>query len=623
MGKGQAYADAGQGEQAPEQEGEKGKPDLQRLQAARWRREFQQLTGIDPRDENAVKAWQAAHHVPPTGRVYRLTIDAARQAKPTAGAAPPAAQPQAPSHDAEIAVLDAVVHIMSQRPTEIARRDAHPSHYFDGKQNISPHWASLLWDWFQVTNADVEQPDGNHRVTRGRKRRDLLNHALRETAPLVETLGPDSGYPAVANLIGRYYARARELAGEVIVEQAHESIEAGAQKNPGIDLDALTEEEKVRAGAFKAIDGVKATLSSLSRAFGKDVASGEAAAQHAAQVAAFNKAFHSAANEAGTYYLLPETPQIQKVAATMKAGDALAFAKAGLDGVVAILSVADPEQRKRLLLAHSTYFGFTADAAQIVTLLGQFVSGVVAVSGAATYALAKALGNTQLAAQALKAVPALKGLTFALNVVGVVHGVAVLLDPEASPEAKEKAALEVFTSTVGIVGTLTGATALSFGLTMLYVNYVWFSELGSLGDGFRQGAVQLGLTQCFEDMRDTALDVQTGARRMAVAAELERTEQDPAVAAEIRKEKESWKRMIIQHWLKPYLQRATGSSGRDRDPAAYGPAMTRRFKPLLEMPMETDVEVLDVAMAFIQVVAKCFNDGRAIVREAVDWLARR
>lgn len=59
-----------------------------------WRREFEALTGVPPSDDERVKAWQAAHGVPPTGLVRRLTIAAARAAgKPDAahhggGAAP-------------------------------------------------------------------------------------------------------------------------------------------------------------------------------------------------------------------------------------------------------------------------------------------------------------------------------------------------------------------------------------------------------------------------------------------------------------------------------------------------------------------------------------------------------
>ena len=51
-----------------------------KLQVAQWRREFQQLTGVDPADGEAVKAWQSKHGVPPTGLVRAKTIAAARAA---------------------------------------------------------------------------------------------------------------------------------------------------------------------------------------------------------------------------------------------------------------------------------------------------------------------------------------------------------------------------------------------------------------------------------------------------------------------------------------------------------------------------------------------------------------
>jgi|SRR6185369_996068 len=51
-----------------------------KAEIAQWRREFRQLTGVNPKDGHAVKAWQAAHGVPATGLIRRQTIEAARTA---------------------------------------------------------------------------------------------------------------------------------------------------------------------------------------------------------------------------------------------------------------------------------------------------------------------------------------------------------------------------------------------------------------------------------------------------------------------------------------------------------------------------------------------------------------
>jgi hypothetical protein len=52
-----------------------------RAQVAQWRQEFRQLTGVDPADADAVKAWQSKHGVPVTGVVRSQTVAAARAAK--------------------------------------------------------------------------------------------------------------------------------------------------------------------------------------------------------------------------------------------------------------------------------------------------------------------------------------------------------------------------------------------------------------------------------------------------------------------------------------------------------------------------------------------------------------
>jgi hypothetical protein len=44
------------------------------------RRSFHRLTGLDASDSTAVAAWQSAHGLPPTGRVRKSTVDAARAA---------------------------------------------------------------------------------------------------------------------------------------------------------------------------------------------------------------------------------------------------------------------------------------------------------------------------------------------------------------------------------------------------------------------------------------------------------------------------------------------------------------------------------------------------------------
>lgn len=119
-----------------------------RAQIAQWRDEFRQLTGVDPKDSEAVKAWQAAHGVTPTGLVRAKTIAAARAAAKNGKAAEsPAAEGgeasegQAPKGDAKA----------DEQPTEIAFDEG------DTIEGRAP--AEIAFDEGDTIEASPKQPD--------------------------------------------------------------------------------------------------------------------------------------------------------------------------------------------------------------------------------------------------------------------------------------------------------------------------------------------------------------------------------------------------------------------------------------------------------------------------------
>src|SRR5262249_30724034 len=138
-------------------------------------------------------------------------------------------------------------------------------------------------------------------------------------------------------------------------------------------------------------------------------------------------------------------PQLTYVsrAAGMKFADGIALLKGGLDAVSFIMTVTDPEARRELFEARSSYFGKVARDAEIGEVLLKFVSGVAAFGGASVYGIAKLAGKIELAEEVLDAtVHGIGTVAGGLYLIGVVRGVAVLLDPDATPNERAEAAVE-------------------------------------------------------------------------------------------------------------------------------------------------------------------------------------
>jgi hypothetical protein len=254
----------------------------------------------------------------------------------------------------------------------------------------------------------------------------------------------------------------------------------------------------------------------------------------------------------------------------------------------------------------------------------------VALTGAATYALAVVTGNARLANQALASgVTRLSKVGLVLNIVGAIHGTLVLIDPDASGEAKATAAFELGLSGLGIAGrfipALSGvAGPLALTLTVNFYAIKW------IGDAAMQMTVDMmrgALTICFRDMKETATYVQQTALKLAVARELAHVETDSDRAKELTKQADSLKRSLVEFWLKPYLKRTqvTNMYGmtagristfedRHKDPANY-PTVSKRFRKLASLAdrIKTDEDALTVATVLISTVASCFADAEPIL----------
>jgi len=313
----------------------------------------------------------------------------------------------------------------------------------------------------------------------------------------------------------------------------------------------------------------------------------------------------------------------------------LVFLHGALDGVGAILAVANPEERKKLFTRQMGWAGEAARVTDVVKLLEQFVGGAVAITGAATYAVARVTGNTKLAAEVFaKGIPNVENLVLVLNIVGAIHGALVLLDKNATGEEKAGAALELGVSGIGIAGRVAPAALgeiagpLSASLVITFYTIKW---LGDAAAGAAVGFIKAGLNGVYEDMKQTALYVQSTALKLATAAELASFENDADRKRELLSQAEALRWNLVESFIKPYLKRATITGSRRNifgfpavdDPASWSNELITRFRPLVGRKDRTFEQALDLAADFLKIVAKCFADQEYILQRTVDEAVRK
>ena len=125
-------------------------------------------------------------------------------------------------------------------------------------------------------------------------------------------------------------------------------------------------------------------------------------------------------------------------------------------------------------------------------------------------------------------------------------------------------------------------------------------------------------------MRENALYVQSTALELAAAAQLALYDKDPQRARELLKQADGLRWNSVEHFIRPYLQRAT--VGRRnvfglpyiKDPASWSEELIKRFQPLVGRKGDTNEQALALAADFIHVVAKCFANQEEILQVTID-----
>ena len=516
------------------------------------------------------------------------------------------------------AVLAAIIDIINQYVQErdgLIYPRTHPSHHKEVPERYQP----LLHEWFQITHGDVSLgPQGPVVSTHGAMLQSHIAHAMAQTTPLINVLVHAEPIGTSKWLSEEFYVQVGQFQRRALSEEVFGAIEsaAGAASHPAMNLAAMTEEEKLKVGVGEALTTIRLLNTIINRQLSAETA-GLVKRVELEQL--FRRLTAQAIQEGET----PRNEALQPVLKMNLAG-ALLFIKGGLDGMNAVLTVSDPVSRAKLLAEHHTYFGKAVKGTAILTVLGQFLQGAVAVIGTITYSVASVLGKTEIAMQVMsKGIPALVNITFVLNAIGVVHGFAVLLDNEASSEDKAKAVLEIGVGGAGVIGRFVAGFSLPATLSIV-INFYTIKAVLEKGAEAYLSLIQLGLNSCFADMRETAQYVSTTATRLAIAAEMTRHEANVARKAELDRQVAALHWNLAEFLLKPYIKRATTTIGAgNKDPGAYGPALIDRFKPLVDRKLEPPDQALMVAADFIQIVARCFAEPEKILGEAARWAWQR
>jgi len=503
-----------------------------------------------------------------------------------------------------LTVINAIIDIINEYVYE-REGMAYPKNAPQHHKEVPSRYAPLLMEWFKIT--------------RGAMLQSHIDRAMEKTKPLIEILIREGDAATAKWLAEEFYSRVNQFKHQAVETEVSESIESAATaaraKLPSIE--EMTEEEKISLGIAEVLSTIRLINTSVNRYLGE--ATGDLAKR--AKIDLLFRKITAEALKAGE---IPRTDVLQGVL-KMDLPTALLFLKGGLDTANAILLVANPKKRADLFAKHKNIFGKVAQGADILTVLGQFLHGSAVVTGAATYAISSLMGKASIATQVLaKGIPALKEIAFVLNAIGVAHGFAVLLDSEARGEQKAKAIFEIAVSGAGVAARFLKGFASGPATLSVVVSFYTIKAVLEKGAEGYVDLMRLGLTICFADMRETAKYVVATSTRLAIATEMELYETNPEKKKELNRQASALRWNLVDFFLRPYLKRATVSYGAsNKDPAAYGPTLIDRFKPLAERKMDTDEQSLQVAAEFIQVVAKCFAEPDKILNEAATWAWKR
>jgi hypothetical protein len=529
--------------------------------------------------------------------------------------------------DSPVEVLEAIVHMLSWETglaQDVGPRGepiSTPGYYIDTKKSIhEAGHVGLLWAWYRI--AVGEEPDGHGgwRSIEGSGARARISKVDAETRTLLASVsrgGRSGGGWAAAYTKGVAHLTARaareEVSTAIDAGLARERLSHGHAEKVGSEDEET--ESLLRHMLDLNLELVEASHK-VSEHYGETIheAAAKARAMYDKRVGEY---LARVFKEHDIFADAPEPQEFEHASSSFATG--MAFVKGGLDAALAIMAVADPKKREELFAHHSRFFGKVGGAAKIGKVLLQFASAGVAYYGYTTYSVAKVAGNTKLAESVLDlTVHRIGSVSNVLSLVGAIHGVAVLLDPEAPSEQKGEAAVETLTNAVALAGTAGRSIPILEGVAgwsgpfaaALSINWVALKRAAAAYEQAKEGIASLGGSKYFDEAMNAATEVQDWMARLAVIHALLAVETDEPRKKRLLENEDGCSWAILNQQLKPYFERLFGAAGKQDDEGRVGlRAMLRPVVPLVDSG-----KAFDAGLAFLQVVGAAFERwGRVVL----------
>ena len=538
----------------------------------------------------------------------------------------PTKPPKAAPKDKALDVIEAIVHMMSNRvgTLEVGPKGAEvwsPRYATEVTKTVQePGNVALVWTWFRLAR--------NYESTTAAANQVAEAHA-KTLALFVPIQGKERAAAKTVDLARRYMAGYNDISQVKAREQVEKMTDAGVAAAEKSDASSGTEDQKLQAGvgqARKVLNDAAGAMRRVGSSFttAKQLSEAQKLAMEAHKFD--QQAYLAKIAVGGQEGAMPWPEPVQR-ARSIGAADGITVLKGGLDLISAIVAVSDPKARADLFRARSNYFGTVAKTADINKVFWQFISGSIAVGGAGAYAGLRLVGRIQDAERILDgAVAGVSNVGAALNLAGLVHGTFVLLDPDASGDEKAAAVVEVTSSAIGLAGfaakrfsSLAVAAKWSGPISAsLTINYYQFKYLAGLKQGARVGLSRLDWVYCHQAAKAAAIEAQKWERRLAVTTALMAFEEDPRRKTALRENADTYRFILIDQHLKPFVEARLASKTMDDDSATCGPAFNKRLTAVasqLGSAAGSDESALATGAEFLNVIATAFAEWDHIVME--------
>jgi hypothetical protein len=532
-------------------------------------------------------------------------------------------------------MLEAIVHVLSVRDLAIGlaqdvgpggEQISAPGYYTDIKKSIhDPGHVALLWEWHRLAAAQEPDGKGGYRPIEGVAARRRVDTAVADSKPVLDAVGAGKG---AAQWVARYRKGVDELIRRAAREEVSAAINVGMaheRLRPGhLEKKPENEEEEIKSLAENLLDlnlELVEASHKVSEHYGEVVHEIDRRAREL-----YEERLNAYLREVFKENRLDAELPGSLVEESHGFVTGMAFVKGGLDAVLAILAVKDPKKRAELFASHRGLFGKIGGTAEMSKVLLQFASASVAFYGASTYSIAKLSGNKTLAEEALElTVHRVGTVANGLYVVGAIHGIAVLLDPSATSEARGEAAVETVTNVVALAGTagrwipaLEGVAGWSGPIAAaLSINWALLKWAAKTYESTKEGIASLGGHYYREEAWQAAVDVQEWMGWLAVTNALLAVESDKPRRQQLDDFALSFRRELVNNHLKPYFV-ALFAPGKDEEGKIGLKARLRPVVPLVDAASDSDGAALEAGRAFLETVRAALEQWGKVVLTTKD-----